>query len=107
VKKTIKVLAGLICSSSLVFLKSMTAFAGTTGMPWETPLAKVRDSLTGPVAYSVVIISIVVAGILSFINRQTEGIFHAMIGIIIVAALIFGAVTIVNLAFPSASGLAF
>jgi hypothetical protein len=55
----------------------------------------------------VVIISIVAAGILSFINRQTEGIFHTIIGIIIVAALIFGAVSIVNIAFPSASGLAF
>jgi type IV secretory pathway VirB2 component (pilin) len=106
-KKLIRILAGFICSCSLVLMKSMAAFAGTTGMPWETPLARVRDSLTGPVAYSVVIISIVVAGILSFINRQTEGIFHTMISIIIVAALIFGAVTIVNLAFPSASGLAF
>jgi type IV secretion system protein TrbC len=106
-KKAIKILAGFICGGGLVLMESMSAWAETTGMPWETPLARVRDSLTGPVAYSVVIISIVVAGILSFINRQTEGIFHTIIGIIIVAAVIFGAVTLVNLAFPSASGLAF
>ena len=106
-KKVIKSLAGFVYSISLVFVESRSAWAGTTGMPWETPLARVRDSLTGPVAYSVVIISIVTAGILSFLNRQTEGIFHTIIGIIIVAAVIFGAVTLVNLAFPSASGLAF
>lgn len=106
-KKTLKTLTSLAWGWVLIFIKTAAAFAETTGMPWETPLAKVRDSLTRPVAYSVVIISIVVAGILSFINRQTEGIFHTIIGIIIVAALIFGAVTIVNLAFPSASGLAF
>jgi type IV secretion system protein VirB2 len=106
-KKGIRILVGFICSIGLVLIESMDAWAETTGMPWETPLSKVRDSLTGPVAYSVVIISIVVAGILSFINRQTEGIFHTIIGIIIVAAVIFGAVTLVNMAFPSASGLAF
>ena len=106
-KKAIKLLAGLIGIVSLVLTRGITTLATTTGMPWETPLAKVQESLTGPVAYSVVIISIVAAGVLSFINRQTEGIFHTIIGIIIVAALIFGAVSIVNLAFPSASGLAF
>ena len=106
-KKAIKFLAGFMGSCGLMLMESITTQAQTTGMPWETPLAKVQDSLTGPVAYSVVIISIVVAGILAYINRQTEGIFHTMIGIIIVAAFIFGAVTIVNLAFPSASGLAF
>jgi type IV secretory pathway VirB2 component (pilin) len=106
-KKAIKLLAGFIGGCGLMFMNGMTTLAQTTGMPWETPLAKVRDSLTGPVAYSVVIISIVVAGILAYINRQTEGIFHTIIGIIIVAALIFGAVTIVNMVFPSASGLAF
>jgi type IV secretory pathway VirB2 component (pilin) len=106
-KRVSKILTGFVCSISLVLVESMSAWAETTGMPWETPLARVRESLTGPVAYSVVIISIVTAGILSFINRQTEGIFHTIIGIIIVAAVIFGAVTLVNLAFPSASGLAF
>jgi type IV secretory pathway VirB2 component (pilin) len=75
-KKMLRIFAGFVCVSGLVFMKSIAALAETTGMPWETPLAKVRDSLTGPVAYSVVIISIVAAGILSFINRQTEGIFH-------------------------------
>jgi type IV secretion system protein VirB2 len=106
-KKAIKLLLGFMGGCGLVVLEGTTTLAETTGMPWETPLARVRDSLTGPVAYSVVIISIVVAGILAYINRQTEGIFHAIIGIIIVAAVIFGAVTLVNLTFPSASGVAF
>jgi type IV secretion system protein VirB2 len=55
-----------------ILIASLTAFciapglaeAGTGGgsLPWETPLEAIRDSVTGPVAYAISLMGIVVAG---------------------------------------------
>jgi type IV secretion system protein VirB2 len=55
-----------------ILLASLLAFciapglaeAGTGGgsLPWETPLEAIRDSVTGPVAYAISLMGIVVAG---------------------------------------------
>lgn len=48
----------------LVLLHSNLWAAGTggSGLPWETPLALVARSLTGPVALSIAIIALMAAG---------------------------------------------
>jgi type IV secretion system protein VirB2 len=38
------------------------AGAGGGSLPWETPLEAIRDSVTGPVAYAISLMGIVVAG---------------------------------------------
>lgn len=38
------------------------AMAATTGLPWEGPLQKILDSLTGPVAKILGVVAIVIAG---------------------------------------------
>ena len=38
------------------------ALAASTGLPWETPLEIVRDSLTGPVAMTISVMGIAVTG---------------------------------------------
>jgi type IV secretion system protein VirB2 len=40
----------------------VTSFAAETGLPWESPLQKILDSLTGPVAKILGVIVIVIAG---------------------------------------------
>jgi len=45
----------------LAFLP-VTTFAAETGLPWESPLQKILDSLTGPVAKILGVIVIVIAG---------------------------------------------
>ena len=39
-----------------------TTYAASTGLPWESPLEKILDSLTGPVAKILGVIAIVLAG---------------------------------------------
>lgn len=46
----------------LTFLFS-NAYATETGMPWEGPLEKILASLTGPVAKTLGVIAIVLAGL--------------------------------------------
>jgi type IV secretion system protein VirB2 len=41
---------------------SAEASTGGGSLPWETPLEAIRDSVTGPVAYAISLMGIVVAG---------------------------------------------
>lgn len=57
--KKINVLAILVIST---LFTALDACAATTGLPWETPLEKILESLTGPVAKILGVIAIVIAG---------------------------------------------
>ena len=46
----------------LLAVMPITSFAAETGLPWEGPLQKILDSLTGPVAKILGVIAIVIAG---------------------------------------------
>lgn len=103
--KILAILVALICLS--VFLTSYTWAAQTTGMPWEGPIDTVRNSLSGPVAYGVAIISILAAGFMFMVNKGTDGILHTILNVAITVSIMLGAVTIINAFFPSAAGLVF
>ncbi len=47
-----------------ILIDPSLAIASTAGgsLPWETPLQAIRDSVTGPVAYAISLMGIVVAG---------------------------------------------
>lgn len=66
------------------------ALAAGTGMPWETPLQNVLDSLTGPVAKAIAIIAIVLTG-LGFAMGETGGTMRRLCGIVFGIAIAFAA----------------
>lgn len=66
------------------------ASAAGTGMPWETPLQNVLDSLTGPVAKAIAIIAIVLTG-LGFAMGETGGTMRRLCGIVFGIAIAFAA----------------
>ena len=53
----------------LLLLASTPAFATTVGLPWEGPLTTLKDSLTGPVAGAISLMSFVVCGCLMIFNK--------------------------------------
>jgi type IV secretion system protein TrbC len=46
----------------LFFVLPINVYATGTGLPWESPLEKILNSLTGPVAKVLGVIAIVIAG---------------------------------------------
>lgn len=53
----------LTACMALLFEPSLAdASTGGGSLPWETPLEAIRDSVTGPVAYAISLMGIVVAG---------------------------------------------
>lgn len=46
----------------VLMIFTSSAFAASTGMPWETPLSQLTNSLTGPVARAIGVMAIVGLG---------------------------------------------
>ena len=79
---------------TLFFLSSTDAMAsvGTGGsLPYESWLAALRNSVTGPVAFALSIIGIVIAGGVLIFGGDLNGFFRTLIFIVLVMALIIGA----------------
>ena len=81
------------------------------GLPYETWLTSLQNSATGPVAFTLSIIGIVVAGGVLIFGGDLNGFFRTLIFIVLVMALLVGAQNIMSTLFargavitPSAKG---
>ena len=69
------------------------------GLPYETWLTSLQNSVTGPVAFSLSIIGIVVAGGVLIFGGDLNGFFRTLIFIVLVMALLVGAQNIMSTLF--------
>jgi type IV secretion system protein TrbC len=91
----------LCCAVALVvlFLAPEHAFAseGTSGgLPYETWLTNLRNSVTGPVAFALSIVGIVIAGGVLIMGGDLNGFFRTLIFLVLVMALLVGAQNIMS-----------
>ncbi len=78
----------------LIILAPQHAFASTgTGgaLPYESWLSSLQNSVTGPVAFAIATIGIVIAGSVLIFGGDLNGFFRTLIFIVLVMALIVGA----------------
>lgn len=76
----------------LLLTPAAWAGGGGGGLPWETPLNKVATSLTGPVALSVSLIALMVAGgTLVFGGELSEFARRSCVAVLAIAFLVLGA----------------
>lgn len=65
---------------------------GGGGLPWETPLNRIATSLTGPVALSISLIALMVAGgTLVFGGELSEFARRSCVAVLAIAFLVLGA----------------
>ncbi|MGH9632203.1 MAG: TrbC/VirB2 family protein [Bryobacteraceae bacterium] len=78
----------------LCLVATQSAFAaggGAGGLPWETPLSRIADSLTGPVALSISLIALMVAGgTLVFGGELSEFARRSCVAALAIAFLVLG-----------------
>lgn len=55
--------AGLLVFASVVFSLPSLAAGGGQALPWEAPLTKLQQSLSGPVAGAIAVIALVAIGV--------------------------------------------
>ena len=78
---------------------ALAASSSGGSLPWETPLQTLRDSITGPVAYAVSLMGIVVAGAMLVWGGEINEFVRRMIMLILVISLIIFASNILSTLF--------
>ncbi|WP_212630907.1 TrbC/VirB2 family protein [Pseudomonas sp. KB-10] len=104
-------LFGYIAFSFLLLALLVTpehAFAASSGqgtLPYEGWLTSLRESVTGPVAFALSIIGIVVAGGVLIFGGDLNGFFRTLIFLVLVMALIVGANNVMKNFFGTSAEL--
>jgi type IV secretion system protein VirB2 len=77
------------------------ASAGTGGgaLPWESPLQTIADSISGPVAYAISLIGIVVAGAMLVWGGEINEFARRIIMLVLVISLIIFATQLLSTLF--------
>ncbi len=97
--------ASLITFAILLLIAPELALAsvgGGGGLPYESWLVNLRNSVTGPVAFTLSIIGIVVAGGILIFGGELNAFFRTLIFIVLVMALLIGAQNIMTNLFAGA-----
>ena len=90
----------LLCMLWIIIPEIAEASVGTGGgLPYETWLTSLQNSVTGPVAFTLSIIGIVVAGGVLIFGGDLNGFFRTLIFIVLVMALLVGAQNIMSTLF--------
>ncbi|MFZ1109515.1 MAG: TrbC/VirB2 family protein [Rhodomicrobium sp.] len=107
--RTLALAAALACIIALFALAAEPALATTStstgGLPWETPLNTIRDSLKGPVALAISLIGIVVTGAMLIFGGEINEFARRVIMMVLVVALLVQANTILTTLFTSGAVL--
>jgi type IV secretion system protein VirB2 len=75
------------------------ASTGGSGLEWETPLQKIRDSVTGPVAYAISLLGIVVTGAVLVFGGEISEFVRRLIMLVLVISLMVFAADLLNTLF--------
>jgi type IV secretion system protein VirB2 len=95
------IMAGLALVSSAVSYASSTS----TGLPWETPLQTVKQSLTGPVAAGISVVGLAAGGMALVFGGELSEFAKRSCYAVIATAVIVGAGTIMSTLFSSSSAV--
>jgi type IV secretory pathway VirB2 component (pilin) len=99
--RTFLMMAGWALVSSAVSYASSTS----TGLPWETPLQTVKQSLTGPVAAGISVVGIAAGGMALVFGGELSEFAKRSCYAVIATAVIVGAGTIMSTLFSSSSAV--
>lgn len=74
------------------------ALASSGGsLPWEGPLEKIQESITGPVAGAIALAAMAIAGGMLIFGGELNDFARRLVYIVLVAGILLGATTIVGL----------
>jgi type IV secretion system protein VirB2 len=85
----------LLCAVMVLLLMPDIAHAttenNTQNLPFEEPLQKLKNSLTGPVAFGISLVGIVAAGAVLIFGGEMSGFLRTLVFLVLVIALIVNA----------------
>ncbi len=97
-RKTYSTLAAIMFAA-VSFSSSGAALAssGGGGLPWESPLQQIQQSITGPVAGFIALAAVAVAGGMLIFGGELNDFARRLMYVVLVAGILLGATQIVAL----------
>jgi len=94
---------------ALTMIAPVDVFASGTsgGLPYEDWLTQLGNSVTGPVAFALSLIGIVVSGGVLIFGGDLNGFFRTMVFIVLVMCLLVGARNVMSSFFGAGAEIAF
>ena len=96
--------AALLFILMCLLIVPIAAVAQGQGLPYETGLATLRTSLTGPVPFMISLVGIVACGAMLIFGGEISGFLRTMVFIVLVISIIVEATSIVTLLGGSWAG---
>jgi type IV secretion system protein VirB2 len=97
----------ILSTALLLWSQHAHASAGTGGsLPYEQWLADLRNSVTGPVAFALSLVGIVVSGGVLIFGGDLNAFFRTMIFVVLVMALLVGAQNVMSTFFGRGAEIA-
>jgi type IV secretion system protein VirB2 len=92
---------GLLFAAVILLIPALAhaTSTGGSGLEWETPLQKIRDSVTGPVAYAISLLGIVVTGAILVFGGEINEFVRRLIMLVLVISLMVFAADLLNTLF--------
>ncbi len=93
--------------SMFLVLIAGPGWAGGTTMPWDGPLDRIVDNLTGPFALAVGVLGLVVLAVRILFGEQFGQFARSIINVIIAIAMITGGAGLLRTLIPGATGASY
>lgn len=94
--QTVLVVGAFALSLSLLLADPALASSGG-GLPWEGPLQRIQQSITGPVAGFIALAAVAVAGGMLIFGGELNDFARRLMYVVLVAGILLGATQIVAL----------
>jgi type IV secretion system protein VirB2 len=95
----------LVLIASVVLAPAAAASTGGQGLAWESPLQKIQQSLSGPVAFVICIVGIVVAFATVMFGGELNELARKALYVVAAGAVMVGAVPFASTLFGVSGAL--
>lgn len=88
---------GLLAALCCAVLAGPALASSGGSLPWEGPLQKIQESITGPVAGYIALAAVAIAGGMLIFGGELNDFARRLMYVVLVAGILLGATTIVGL----------
>jgi len=96
-RRNIFVGSALSFACILALIEPSLASSGGGGLPWESPLQQIQQSITGPVAGFIALAAVAIAGGMLIFGGELNDFARRLVYVVLVAGILLGSTQIIAL----------
>lgn len=96
---------GALAAGALIVLPEVASAGSAQGLPWESPLTKIKDSLSGPVALGVSTVGVIMCGLGLVFGGEMNDFVRKIIVLVMVIGLAVAANSFMTTMFAASGAM--